>query len=62
MITATIVVGIDVSRDRLDGFCFPGEKRLRLPNSAEGHEQLIAPVREMSGPVSVGFEATGGQE
>ena len=62
MITATTVVGIDVSRDWLDGFCFPGERRFRLANSAEGHELLIAAIREMPGPVKVGFEATGGQE
>ena len=62
MIAATTVVGIDVSRDCLDGFGFPGEQRLRLANSAEGHEQLIAAIREMPGPVKVGFEATGGHE
>jgi len=62
MITATTVVGIDVSRDWLDGFCFPGEQRFRLANSAEGHELLVAAVREIPGPVKIGFEATGGQE
>ena len=62
MIAATTVVGIDVSRDWLDGFCFPGEQRFRLANSAEGHEKLLAAIREMPGPVKVGFEATGGQE
>jgi transposase len=56
------VVGIDVSRDWLDGFCLPGEQRFRLANSAEGHELLIAAIREMPGPVKIGFEATGGQE
>jgi transposase len=62
MITATTVVGIDVSRDWLDGFCLPGEQRFRLANSAEGHELLVAAIREMPGPVKIGFEATGGQE
>lgn len=62
MIAATTVVGIDVSRDWLDGFCFPGEQRFRLANSAEGHGQLIAVIREMPGAVRIGFEATGGQE
>ena len=62
MIAATTVVGIDVSRDWLDGFCFPGEQRFRLANSAEGHEKLIAAIREMPGAVKIGFEATGGQE
>lgn len=62
MIAATTLVGIDVSRDWLDGFCFPGEQRFRLANSAEGHEQLTATIREMPGAIKVGFEATGGQE
>lgn len=51
-----------MSRDWLDGFGFPGEQRFRVANSAEGHEQLIAAIREMPGPVKIGFEATGGQE
>ena len=58
MITATTVVGIDVSRDWLDGFCFPGEQRFRPANSAEGHELLIAAIREMPGPVKIGFEGS----
>ncbi|MBB4021214.1 MULTISPECIES: IS110 family RNA-guided transposase [Actibacterium] len=62
MIAATTVVGIDVSRDWLDGFCVPGEQRFRLANSVEGHDQLIAAIREMPGAVKTGFEATGGQE
>jgi transposase len=62
MITATTVVGIDVSRDWLDGFCLPGEQRFRLANSAEGHELLVAAIQAMPGPVKIGFEATGGQE
>lgn len=62
MVTAMTVVGIDVSRDWLDGFYSPDEQRFRLANSAEGHQQLIAAIREMPGPVEVCFEATGGQE
>jgi transposase len=62
MITATTLIGIDVSRDWLDGFCFPGERRFRLGNSAEGHDLLVSAIREMPGPVKIGFEATGGQE
>ena len=62
MITALTVVGIDVSRDWLDGFCFPGVTRLRLSNSAEGYEKLISMMRKMPVSAQVGFEATGGQE
>ena len=50
-----------MSRDWLDGFWFPAERRFGLPNSAEGHEQLIAAIREMPGAVKIGFEATGGR-
>ncbi|MGV8989560.1 MAG: hypothetical protein ACOH2H_25415 [Cypionkella sp.] len=62
MIAATNVVGIDVSRDGLDGFVFPDGARFRLENSAEGHANLILMVREKSAPVQVSYEATGGQE
>ena len=62
MIAAITVVGIDVSRDWLDGFCLPGMQRFRLANSPEGHEELISMIRQMPAPVHVGFEATGGQE
>lgn len=33
-----------------------------MANSAEGHELLVAAIRELPGPVKVGFEATGGVE
>jgi transposase len=58
MIAGATVVGIDVSRDWLDGFCSPGDQRFRLANSAEGHSQLIAMIRGMPGPVRVGFEGS----
>ncbi|TGN55947.1 IS110 family transposase, partial [Paracoccus liaowanqingii] len=62
MLAATTVVGIDVSRDWLDGFCLPGLYRFRLANSPEGHEELISMICQMPAPVHVGFEATGGRE
>ncbi len=62
MIAETTFVGIDVSRDWLDGFCLPDQQRFRHPNTAEGHKALVAMIREMPGPVKVGFEATGGHE
>ena len=42
MIAETTVLGIDVSRDWLDGFCLPGHKRFRHPNTAEDHIALVA--------------------
>lgn len=62
MIAATTVIGIDVSRDWLDGFCCPTGHRFRLPNTSEGHAQLLALIQRVPGVVQVGFEATGGQE
>ena len=62
MIAEITLLGIDVSRDWLDGFCLPGQQRFRHPNSADGHIALIAMIQRFSGPVKVGFEATGGQE
>lgn len=54
------IIGIDVSRDWLDIHCLPDGKRLRLPNTVEGHARLV----DLAEPVStlVCFEATGGQE
>lgn len=62
MIAATTMIGIDVSRDWLDGFCSSSGRHFRLPNSCEGHIQLLAHLQLMPGSVRVGFEATGGQE
>ena len=54
------IIGIDVSRDWLDIHCLPDGKRLRLPNTFEGHARLV----DLAKPVCalVCFEATGGQE
>ncbi|SED16055.1 transposase [Rhodobacter sp. 24-YEA-8] len=62
MIAETSVVGIDVCRDWLDGFCLPGLQRFRLPNSPAGHQELISMIRQLPASIQVGFEATGGQE
>jgi transposase len=62
MITAGTLIGIDVSRDWLDGFCLPCGRRFRLPNSADGHARLAGIIEALPTPSKVGFEATGGQE
>lgn len=62
MITELTILGIDVSRDWLDGFFLPGQERFRHPNTAEGHIALISMLQHLSRRVKVGFEATGGQE
>lgn len=62
MIAETTILGIDVSRDWLDGFCLPGRYRFRHPNTADGHIALVEMMQQLSGPLKVGFEATGGHE
>lgn len=62
MMAETTPLGMDVSRDWRDGFCRPGEKRFRHPDTAEGHIALVAMIRQLSGPAKVGFEAAGGQK
>lgn len=62
MIAAATVIGIDVSRNWLDGFCLPCGHRFRLPNSPDGHVCLIEIIQDLPAPLRIGFEATGGQE
>ena len=54
------IIGIDVSCNWLDLHCLSDDRRLRLPNTDEGHSELakIAGDRE----ALVCFEATGGYE
>jgi transposase len=54
------IIGIDVSRDWLDIHCLPDGRRLRLPNTTEGHALLTDVARERRALVC--FESTGGQE
>ena len=62
MMAGTTLIGIDVSRDWLDGFCLPCGCRFRIPNSADGHAQLAEMIRALPASSKIGFEATGGQE
>ncbi len=62
MIAETTLVGIDVSRDWLDGFFLPGQERFRHPNTSGGHLALIEMIRLLPSSAKVGFEATDGQE
>lgn len=54
--------GLEKTRDWLDGFCLPGQKRFKHPNNSDGHSALVAMIQQIPGHVKVGFEATGGQE
>ena len=48
MMTATTMVGMDVSRDWLDGFCFPGQQRFPLANTAVIPEHDCCNLRRWS--------------
>jgi len=58
---STIVVGIDVSKDRLDVAVRPSGAAFVVERNAGGLEVLIARLRELS-PTIVALEATGGFE
>jgi len=58
---STIVVGIDVSKDRLDVAVRPSGAAFVVERNAGGLEVLIARLRELS-PIIVALEATGGFE
>ncbi len=63
MVSERTIVGIDVSRDWLDGYCLTNGWRIRLPNTAAGHDEVIAQLDALpAAGLVVGFEATGGQE
>ena len=56
-----IIVGIDVSKDRLDVAVRPSGETFSVERNAAGLEQLVARLRELS-PHLVALEATGGFE
>jgi transposase len=55
------VVGIDVSKDRLDAHELPGEQRASFDNHPAGHDSLIAWCR-LYRPQRIVLEASGGYE
>jgi hypothetical protein len=57
----TIVVGIDVSKNRLDVAVRPGERMLRFGRDAAGIESLVGELVRL-GVQLVAVEATGGFE
>ena len=57
----SIIVGIDVSKDRLDVAVRPSGEAFVVERNARGLEGLVARVRELS-PLIVALEATGGFE
>jgi transposase len=57
----TIVVGIDVSKDRLDVAVLPGGEAFVVERNAAGLDRLIDRLRPLS-PTIVALEATGGFE
>ncbi|MGV7121242.1 IS110 family transposase [Sphingopyxis sp. 550A] len=61
MIEDCIVVGIDVSKLRFDGYAHPCGRRLNAGSSAKDIAMLTRQVAELS-PTAVGLEASGGYE
>lgn len=59
--TAKIVVGIDVSKDRLDVHVRPAEDRFAVARDTEGIASLIERLRPL-GCTTIALEATGGYE
>lgn len=57
----TIIVGIDVAKDRLDAAVRPGGESFAVARDAAGIEQLTARLKELV-PRLVALEATGGFE
>jgi len=56
----TTVVGIDVSKDRLDVHVLPSEEAWAVPRDAEGLAELCRRLQGLSGVIAL--EATGGYE
>ena len=54
------IIGLDVSRDWLDIHCLSDDRRIRLPNTDEGHSKLEAVADDREALVC--FEAAGGHE
>ena len=57
----SVSVGIDVSKKFLDIDCFPQRQPWRVPNSPEGHQQLVEKLRLLA-PRKIVLEGTGGYE
>ncbi len=55
--SAETIIGIDVSRDWLDGFCLPGKQRFRCQNSPEGHARLLETRQSMPDGLKIELEA-----
>ena len=56
-----VSVGIDVSKKFLDIDCYPHRQPWRVPNSSEGHQQLVEKLRALA-PQKIVLEGTGGYE
>ncbi len=56
-----VSVGIDVSKKFLDIDCYPHPQPWRVPNSPEGHQQLVEKLRALAAQKIV-LEGTGGYE
>lgn len=58
----TNIIGIDISKERLDVYILPDNKLLKLAYTNQGLDEFMKVVKESSYDVIVGFESTGGLE
>lgn len=56
-----VIVGIDVSKARLDAYVHPTAELVAMDNRPEGHQELLGRLRELK-PSLIVLEATGGYE
>lgn len=61
MVAVEVMVGVDVSMERLDVALWPGGEHFSLSNDAQGVEQLLARMVQLRPPAVV-IEASGGPE
>ncbi len=58
----THIIGIDISKEKLDIYILANNNLLNLPYTNQALNELVRLIRKIGGDVIVGFEATGGVE
>src|SRR5690554_929740 len=62
LLSGSLFIGIDVSKDKLDIAILPTAEVFELPNNAKGHLRLVDRLRNERGIERIVLEATGGYE
>ncbi len=61
-ITTAHIIGIDISKEKLDVYILHDNKLLNLPYTNQALNEIIRLIKSIGSDVIVGFEATGGLE